>query len=111
MDFTGAAAGLRALVAATAAKSGLRMAPSLTPRTTDWRASSGGAGASQPATRTCWKPCAASSACQLARLISGEPAVQKMQRHSLCLHGFDQQIQASAPVACLLWLFWRAQKS
>ena len=70
----GAAAGLRALAAATAAKSGLRMTPSLTPSTTDWRASSGGAGTSQPDTRTCWKLCAASSACQLVRLMSGEPA-------------------------------------
>ena len=70
----GAPAGLRALAAATAAKSGLRMTPSLTPSTTDWRASSGGAGTSQPDTSTCWKPCAASSACQLVRLMSGEPA-------------------------------------
>ena len=72
----GAAAGLRALDATTAAKSGLRMTPSLTPSTTDWRASSGSAGTSQPDTSTCWKPCAASSACQLVRLMSGEPAGQ-----------------------------------
>ncbi len=71
----GAAAGAVAFIfAAEASKSGLRMMPSLTPRTTDWRPSSGGAATALPATSTLSKPCARSRSCQLLRLISGEPA-------------------------------------
>lgn len=80
---------------AMAAKSGLRMTPSLTPRTTDCRASSGGAGTSQPATSTFWKPCACSSACQLVRLMRGDPATKTLCL-SLCTQECNKDYQSLA---------------